>query len=269
MADRVMESAANAVVITIDVEWAHDDVLADVRRLLDDHGVRATFFCTHAGIQLPGHECAIHPNFRRTGNSLLASASPETVRDDHSWYRFVAETTLRFCPEAVGVRTHSLFFDSDLLPVFARAGLEYDSSCMLPLTPRLSPVWRGSGIVQLPIFYMDHWDMREGVTGFQPTALPLAQPGLKVLAFHPNLIVLNAATERDYVESRPRYHDPDWLRAHRRDGRGVRTMFLDVLERLAHGDPPPVLAEVNARWRAAAPAAGARAAPGAARGDAA
>jgi len=251
MPDRGQSAAENIVAVTIDVEWAHDDVLADVRGLLDDHGVRATFFCTHAGIEVPRHERALHPNFRRTGNSILSSAPPEELGDDRVFYQFVVDATRRFCPEAVGVRTHSLFFDSDLLPVFAGAGLAYDSSCMLPLVANLTPFWRGSGILQLPIFYMDHWDVRESVTGFQPSTLALDRPGLKVLAFHPNHIFLNAANMRDYAESKPRYHDPAWLRTHRRNGRGVRTLFLEVLEQLARRGPALTLADVNGQWRAA------------------
>src|SRR6185503_18972643 len=109
MPDRGQSAAENIVAVTIDVEWAHDDVLADVRGLLDDHGVRATFFCTHAGIEVPRHERALHPNFRRTGNSILSSAPPEELGDDRVFYQFVVDATRRFCPEAVGVRTHSLF----------------------------------------------------------------------------------------------------------------------------------------------------------------
>src|SRR5262249_20324069 len=35
------------IYLTIDVEWACEEVLADTLRLLDERGVRATFFCTH------------------------------------------------------------------------------------------------------------------------------------------------------------------------------------------------------------------------------
>ena len=93
-------------------------------------------------------------------------------------------------------------------------------------------------------------DLRERATDLVPDGLILDRPGLKVLAFHPNLIFLNAMTVGDYEGSREHYHDPDWLRSHRRDGRGVRTLFLELLDRLARGSSPPTLAEVNAQWRA-------------------
>src|SRR5262249_35907583 len=50
---------------TVDVEWAAPEVLADIVRLFDTYGVKATFFVTHQGVSVPGHERGLHPNFRR------------------------------------------------------------------------------------------------------------------------------------------------------------------------------------------------------------
>ena len=143
-----------------------------------------------------------------------------------------------FCPEAVGVRAHSLFQDSELLPVYSAAGLEYDSSCFLPLVAGLAPFWRGDSVLELPVYYMDHWDLRERETGFELAALRLDEPGLKILGFHPNLVYLNVATERQYEDAKERYHDPDWLQRRRHPGQGVRTLFLELLDWLANGPAP-------------------------------
>jgi hypothetical protein len=105
-------------------------------------------------------------------------------------------------------------------------------------------------MVELPLYYMDHWDLTEQATGFELSELRLDGPGLKVVAFHPNLVYLNAVTEQDYLDSKERYQDPDWLRRKRRRGRGVRTLFHELVDRLAERPAPPVLAEVNSRFRA-------------------
>jgi hypothetical protein len=236
------------VVLTIDVEWAHPAVLEDVVSALDERDLRATFFCTHEGIAVPGHERALHPNFRRHGNTQVDGAPPG--EPDTDFYRRVVAVVQSFCPEATGVRAHSLFHDSDLLPVYAAAGLEYVSSAFLPLARGLAPTWNARGMVELPLYYMDHWDLTVHATGFELSALDLGAPGLKVVAFHPNLVYLNAVTEQDYLDSKERYHDPDWLRRKRRRGRGVRTLFHELIDRLAEGPAPRVLAEVNGRFRA-------------------
>jgi hypothetical protein len=241
------------VVLTIDVEWAHPEVLADVVSSLDERGLRATFFCTHEGISVPGHERALHPNFRRHGNTQLDAGAP-TDEPDLGFYRRIVDRARSFCPEAVGVRAHSLFYDSDLLAVYRSAGLQYDSSCLLPLVPGLTPIWRGRGILELPLYYMDYWDLTEQATGFELPALRLDRPGLKVVAFHPNLVYLNAATGQEYLDAKERYHDPDWLRHKRRSGRGARTLFHELLDSLAGGPPSEVLAGLSSRFRAEAAA---------------
>ena len=237
------------VVITVDVEWAHPEILADVVELLDERGLRATFFCTHEGISVPGHERALHPNFRRTRNPSAREVDPEAT--DRDFYAAILSRCNEFVPEAVGVRAHSLISDSELLQVYGYAGLQYDSSCMLPLARGLEPVWRGDGILEIPIFYMDHWDMREQVTRFSLDALDLNAPGLKVFDFHPNLISMNAAHETDYVEMRPHFHDAEWIRANRRAGRGTRTMFIELLDAIDARTPSLTLSDINARWRKA------------------
>jgi hypothetical protein len=246
-----MTETQSEVVLTIDVEWAHPLVLADVVDLIEERGLRATFFCTHEGIELPGHERALHPNYRRAGNSLTSPVPQAALGDgDGAFYRFILSKTQAFCPEAVGVRAHSLFFDSKLLPLYEEAGLQYQSDVFLPLAAGLEPVWRGGGMLELPLYYMDYWDLWARATSLELEALRLDTPGLKVIGFHPNLVYLNASTVDQYIDSKSYYHDPDRLRKMRRPGRGIRTLFLEVLDRLADRPAVPVLAEVNAQWRA-------------------
>ena len=240
-------STDSEVVLSVDVEWAHPVVLDDVVTALDERGLRATFFCTHEGISVPGHERALHPNFRRQGNTQLDGASP--ADSELGFRQQIVDAIRGFCPEAVGVRAHSLFCETELLSVYRAAGLQYDSSALLPLVPGIAPFVQGRGIVELPLYYMDHWDLVEQATAFGLSDLRLDAPGLKVVGFHPNLVYLNAATERDYLDSKAHYQDPDWLRRHRRPGRGVRTLFHELLDRLASGPVPPTLAALNARFR--------------------
>jgi polysaccharide deactylase WbmS-like protein len=243
-------STDSEVVLSVDVEWAHPVVLDDVVTALDERGLRATFFCTHEGISVPGHERALHPNFRRPGNTQLDGAPP--ADSELGFQQQIVDAVRGFCPEAVGVRAHSLFCETELLSVYRATGLQYDSSAMLPLVAGLTAFDRGMDIVELPVYYMDHWDLLEQVTGFELAELRLDEPGLKVVGFHPNLVYLNAATERDYLDSKAHYHDPDWLLRHRHTGRGARTLFHELLDDLAGKSPPPTLADLNDRFRAKA-----------------
>lgn len=245
-------SPPHQVAVTINVEWAHPEVLDDILRLLAERNLRATFFCTHAGIVVPHHERALHPNFRRQRNSLFEGRDPDELSrwTDEDFYRFVIRSTQAFCPEAVGVRSHCLFYDSTLLPIYRELGLQYESSYFLPLTPGLGPVWKGCDILALPIYYLDYWDLRNQATGFTLAGLHLERPGLKVVGFHPNIVFINAATLEQYLDSKAHYHDPERLRRLRHPGRGARTLFIELLDYLGSGHlAVSTLAEVNARCR--------------------
>jgi len=247
----------DVICLSFDVEWAAPDVVADVVAALDERGLRATFFCTHAGVDVPGHERGIHPNFRRGGDTV-AALEKEIGRaafgalDERQLFTQIIEHTRRFCPEAVGVRTHSLFFELLMLPAFEELGLAYDSSYLLPLQPHLSPFSAMWGVTELPIYYMDHLDLVNGLTEFRLDDLKLERPGMKVFNFHPQLFFLNAAEDAHYQDSKVDYRDVDALAARRYTGRGLRDLTLDLLDELAARDIPPVtLLELAESWTAA------------------
>jgi hypothetical protein len=93
--------APDAVCLTVDVEWAHPVVLADLVSLFDSAGVAGTFFVTHDGVELPGHERGLHPNFRRNGDSYRAMRAqlPAGAAEpsDEEIYAFILKRTRSLC----------------------------------------------------------------------------------------------------------------------------------------------------------------------------
>jgi hypothetical protein len=244
------------VCLTVDVEWAAAPVLADLQRLFDEHGLRATFFCTHPGIDVGPHERGLHPNYRRNGDTLklLRSKRRDASEplDEPEIYNHVLRSSLRFAPEAKGVRSHSLYYDSMLIPIYRQLGLQYDSTYQIPLVSDLRPFWKEYEILELPIYFADHFELKTGACGFDVTRLGLDRPGLKVINLHPNMVFLNCKSDAHYLSTRSFYHDPDRLMAVRHAGRGIRTLVVDLLEHIIRqGLPTATLGEVNARWRGA------------------
>lgn len=237
---------------SVDVEWADAAVLADVQALFDRHGVKATFFVTHDGVAVPGHERGLHPNFRRNGDTYRALPRA-AERTDHEVQEHVVATTLAFAPEAKGVRTHSLYYDSTLLPLYRRLGIEYDCSYQMPFVANLRPFWKHHDIIEIPTYYADHLDLMTGATGFDVTRLGLERPGIKIFDFHPNIVYLNAASDAAYSASKPFYHDPERLLAARQGARGIRTLLVDLLGEVERRRlPTATLGEVNRLVRQAA-----------------
>jgi hypothetical protein len=243
------------VCLTVDVEWAAPAVLDDLRRLFDERGIRATFFVTHAGVDVPGHERGLHPNFRHSGDTYRSlMRARHDVPGESELYDHVVRTTKAFAPEARGVRAHSLFYDSALMPVYIAHGIEYECSFLMPLVPRLRPFSKEYGLLGMPTYYADHFDIMNRVTGFDVARLQLDRPGLKVIDLHPNIVFTNACDNDEFMATKPFYHDEERLLAARKAGRGIRTLLLDLLDDLARQRrPTATLGEVADAWRTVTP----------------
>jgi len=244
----------DSVCISIDVEWAAAPVLDDLRRLLDERELRATFFVTHEGVSVPGHERGLHPNFRRNGDTWKRLVAAHGGRSEHltddEIYRHVVRTTHAFAPEAKGLRAHSLHYDSTLVPLYRESGLEYECSYQMPLVQCLRPFWKGNGMMGLCTYWADHFDILTRASGFDVARLKLDGPGIKLLDLHPNIVYLNAADNAAYMGTKPVYHDADALRERRNPGRGIRTLLTDALDFIAtRGLTVVTVGEVNALWR--------------------
>ena len=232
----------DSLCFTVDVEWAHPAVLDDLCTLFNAAGVTATFFATHPGVRVPGHNRGLHPNFRWKGDTgqAIRAADPELFRtgDETDFYRQVVAHSKAFAPEAKGVRAHSLFSDSTLVSIYRAAGLEFDCTLQMTMTENLRPFARWNGMLGIPTYFGDHFDLLTQTTGFSPDGLRLDRPGLKVLDFHPNIIFANAPDNDFYLRTKAFYHDPEKLRAARHTGRGARTLLIELLERVAGGRVP-------------------------------
>lgn len=241
------------VCLTVDVDWANNDVLADLRSMFDERNLKATFFVTHAGVDVPGHERGIHPNFRRNGDVMRAVerellANNNRV-DEADLHRQVIGEFKKFAPEAVGVRGHSLHYDSQLLPAYREFGFEYDSTYQIPLLTDLRPFWKEYDLLELPIYFNDHFELKSHATNFELRNLKLDQPGMKVILLHPNIMFLNAASNDQYLSCKPLYHDYDGLLRIRHRGRGIRTLASELLDEIvAKRIPVLTLGEVSRLW---------------------
>ena len=242
------------ICLTFDVEWAHPEVLEDVLKLLNDRGLKGTFFCTHEGIEVPGHERGLHPNFRVHGETvkkIRAELGPDFDKlGESELYRLVGKRTHEFAPEALGVRAHSLHYDSLLPRLYHQSGLQYDASYFMPLTANLAPLWKEFDVLEIPTYFIDHFELKTGRTGFKVENLRLEEPGIKVLDFHPNMIFINAATDAQFQGCKDFYHDPKRLLQNRSTGRGIRTLFIDLIDLLAKRSLSTItMGEVSAEQR--------------------
>ena len=210
--------------LTFDVDWAHDAVILDSARLIEELGIRATWFFTHDSptislLQKSGHEIGIHPNFNRI-----------LFGEDDSDVATVIDRCLTWCPEAVSTRSHSLVYGAPIASYLASKSVRYSSNLNIPFSSSitLAPWVSSSSLIEVPYSWADEhaWSSRS-----QPSCSEwLKGDGLLVADFHPIHVFLNTQTSSDYEDTRFCHQDPETLVRHRKSGFGVRSELITLCE---------------------------------------
>jgi len=218
----------NKLFLTLDIDWVHDDILADSIDLIEQSGVATTWFVTHDTPLLnrlrgnPKFELGVHPNF----NFLLQSDTRNGRNAEE-----VVDRLLNIVPEARSVRSHSMTQNSKLMDIFLERGLTHECNHFIPEQSgiELSP-WRlWNELIKVPHF----WEDDISYIYSQNTSMPsLAQrKGLKVFDFHPIHIFLNTENVNRYESTRPLHHQPNELIKYRSTKLyGARALLKQILK---------------------------------------
>jgi hypothetical protein len=215
--------------LTLDIDWAHDDILADAIELVEAHQVPATWFVTHDTPLLsrlrsnPDFELGIHPNF-----NFLLSGDGRDGRDAAE----VLDRLMAVVPEAKSVRSHSTTQSSGLLDLFARKGLTHECNTFIPVQSGMAlKPWRlWSDLTRVPYSWEDDVACLYGQeSGAWPMSRLIGLEGIKVFDFHPIHVFLNTEHMDRYEKTRAWHRSPQELKAHRYEGEGSRTRFLEFL----------------------------------------
>ncbi len=215
--------------ITIDIDWAHDEVIEDTLKLLEEAKASATLLITHKTKLLKNlynnklFELGIHPNF----NNLLNGESEESIDASK-----IVSKLLEIVPNAKCVRSHSMTQNSKLLDIFFEKKIKYDLNHFVPLHSgiQLKPWASWNGIIKVPYFWEDDIDCIYN-KGHTIEEL-LLYKGIKVVDFHPIHIFLNTESMDRYQASRKHFNNPRELRKMRFNGYGTRCKFKELLKKI-------------------------------------
>lgn len=212
--------------VTFDVDWAHDEIIADVLELVDKFNVRTTWMLTHKTEVLLDYaqpnmlELGIHPNFNYllSGDFRLGRSASEVV-----------SRLLDFVPDAKTVRSHSLCQSSRLSKIFFDFGIKFESNDYIPAceVDEVYPWALELGIVKVPYFFSDELSC---IRNPEPTEYLIARNGIKVFNFHPIHVFLNTESLERYEQTRPLHHMPKELINYRYEGYGARSRLIELLE---------------------------------------
>ena len=230
--------------ITLDIDWAPEEIIADVLSLLDEADVRATIFATHDSPQLtsfscrrnrhaPRFEIGLHPNYR--GGFVDADRPLQELKTLY--------------PDAIGGRSHGLCVSSDILAAYVRCGLQYEANIFLVGHEGLKPSARNEDIWSIPCYWSDDNPLC-ALPPFRIDNLRLDTPGLKVLNFHPIHIYMNTCSQAHYREYRHAMQDVGRVsELINTTDRGIRDLFVDLLEHVAaSGRPTYNLNEIHSHY---------------------
>ncbi len=215
--------------ITLDIDWAHNDILADSIELIEMHRVPATWFVTHDTPLLlrlrsnPDFELGIHPNF----NFLLNGDS----RAGHDAAE-VVDRILAIVPEAKAVRSHSTTQSSNLLDLFLNRGLTHECNSFIPVQSgiELKPWCLWFNLTRVPYYWEDDVSCLYSSDNELSMGKLIGMRGLKVFDFHPIHVFLNTESLDRYERTRSLHHNPKELIKYRYEGYGTRSRLIELLE---------------------------------------
>lgn len=227
-ANGIDKSSSRRFHLTFDIDWAPDESVDEIRRIINPKNIKATFFITHDSPILKdlvkdGHEIGIHPNF------LERSSHGETPKE-------VVSHLLDIVPDARALRTHALVQSSPLLhDIFSSfPQLRYDLSVFMQDFPFVRPFkWAFEGAQFTRINYNWEDDAAFAQEGFSWRDAYF--PGeLSVYDFHPIHVHLNSCSSDSYRELKRSASAPlselssKTIAAHVNPSGGART-FLEAL----------------------------------------
>lgn len=221
----------NAIYLTFDIDWAHDEILEDTIDLVEMYKLSATWFVTHATPLLgrlrnnPYFELGIHPNFNflLDGDNRAGNNANEVV-----------DRLMTLVPEAKCVRSHSLTQNSNLIDMFSHKGFTHECNTLIPANSGIAlKPWASFGsLTRVPHFWEDDVHVLYDSIGIpQPNPAELASAGgLKVFDFHPIHVFLNTESLDRYERARPFFQNPEELIKLRYEGYGTRNRLIELLE---------------------------------------
>lgn len=218
-----MNKNLNNFVITLDLDWAPDEVLKYTLNLLKSFNIPATLFMTNKSLlSLEGYEVGIHPSF--TSLNFSKHISP----------------LIKYFPDAIGTRSHSLFYTERLREVYPQFQLKYQSNMMLYKQKNIKPFLMSQEVMEIPIFWMDTFALYlEKNSGIDIKKIDLKSKGLKVFDFHPIHIYLNTYSLEHYRSAKEHYQNPLRLKKFRNKKYfGVRDFFVQLLEKIIMDKSP-------------------------------
>ena len=223
-----MADLSKTIFITMDLDWASDEVIEDSLALINAANIPVTIFVTHKTKLLETMRknklirLGIHPNFY----PLLQNQADKD-------YLAVIREMKALVPEAVCARSHGLVDSTAILMALKETGITHDLNLFIPFDSgiQVKPFRHFSGMLRLPYFFEDdaqcllkkRYKAEEHILG--------SGDGLRIFNFHPIHLYLNSEKLDNYQNAKPFMQDFQALRQFVNESpeRGTRVFWGHIL----------------------------------------
>ncbi len=244
----------NEYLITIDVDWSADPIIAEVANYLITNKIKSTWFITHDSQEIRKlfdhqdiFELGIHPNFSE------ASTQGKTPRD-------VMRHLQKIVPQAKSVRTHSLVQSSRLMKMLREEfNILYDVSLLLPYTPNIIPhemfYSKNVALLRIPYFWEDDEEMCRPEPCFSLSSYKYHVDGIKIFDFHTIHIMLNSYSIENYYLCKSKVDITNCSLSELQNyintsGKGTGTLFRELVQfNKKNGYQGSTISELASKWR--------------------
>ena len=211
------------VFFTFDVDWAHDEVIADTLALVGHSGHKSTWFATHDADYLQSLfdsdlvEVGVHPNFNNLLNNNSVQNSGEIIMHARS-----------IVPDGTSLRSHSLMQSERLIDEFSAAGFTHISNLFVPYASglRMIPFRLWDGVTIVPYQFQDNVEIKMNLNSMDNS---ISEYEFHVFNFHPIHVFLNTESLDRYEKTRPLHQNPKELIKYRYKGFGTRNRLIRIL----------------------------------------
>ena len=172
---------------TSDIDWASEAVMKEYFDIINPLKINPTLFVTHHSENIELNfknskiERGLHPNF------MNGSSHGNSFFD-------VAETCIKFAPEAYGFRSHRAFDLTDITHLMSKKyNFKYVSHQITIFQPLIKPILHESGLINFPVFFEDGTHLYNQLDlNFKKYQDLFHKPGIKIISFHPMNFILNS-----------------------------------------------------------------------------
>lgn len=219
------------IYLTFDMDWACDEVMDFLYNLLEEHDLSATvnitnyFGCIDKYKKNTKINLGIHPNFNILIDGIMSGGG---VNDK----RGIIEQCKHTVPNAVVVRSHSLFSSTPVTKAFYDCGIRYELNCYIEPSKGICIYpWFFQGVLQIPFFYEDDIFLMTKNENKPAFYLDHSIKMHRVFNFHPIHLFLNSESLGRYDRIRENYHNFSILKKNvNYDSYGTLDFFKELVE---------------------------------------